>query len=144
MKTSIKERKRVLVIICLVFTLFSMFFSASILAAKYDVDYESYYEMAGGLFTRSSLVSKGRDICIAIAPEKGTSGCSMGIRLQKYDNDKWNYVRSEKYVDSVYGGNVRFNNVSKGKYRIYLRNYSNTSSGSKGRKWVGDILVEFK
>lgn len=70
----------------------------------------------------------------------------MEIRLQKYDNDndKWNYVRSEKYVDSVYGGNVRFNNVSKGKYRIYLRNYSNTSSGSKGRKWVCDILVEFK
>lgn len=45
MKTSIKEQKRVLVIICLVFALFSMFFSASILAAKYDVDYESYYEI---------------------------------------------------------------------------------------------------
>lgn len=64
----------------------------------------------------------------------------------KYDSDKnkWKYVRSEKYVDSVSGGIIQFKNVGKGKYRLYLRNYSNMSSGAKGFEWKGGILVEFK
>ena len=53
-------------------------------------------------------------------------------------------VRSEKYVDSAYGGNVKFKDVGKGKYRIYLRNYSNMSAGGKGFRWTGGISVKFK
>lgn len=142
----LREKLKTLVVFSLVVLVLGLVSVSHVSAAETDEDYQSYYEMTGGLFTRASNVSKGKDICISIAPISGSNGCSMGIWLQKYNSDtqKWEFVRKEKYVDSVYGGTVKYKDLGKGKYRIYLRNYSNMSSGGTGRLWTGGILVEFK
>lgn len=148
----LKNGTRILVTTITLVLSLGLFFTSSVSASqKYDEDYESTYEMTGGLYTRSSLVSKGKDIRVSIAPTSGTRGCSMGIRLQKFypnegKNGKWKYVRNEKFVDSSLGGSVVFKNVKKAKFRLYLRNYTHTAMGSTGHgtKWTGGILVEFE
>lgn len=84
------EKMKKLVALSMIVLVLGFVFVPHVSAAETDEDYESTYSMTGGLYTRSSNVSKGKDICISIAPTAGSSGCSMGIFLQKYNTDTKN------------------------------------------------------
>ncbi|SES97321.1 hypothetical protein [[Clostridium] polysaccharolyticum] len=127
-------------LLCVILVLFLS--SINILASAKG-GYASTYEMTGGLFCRAMEIDKNCTLAVTITPTKGSSDCNMGIYLEKKSGKSWTADYDEDSVSSTSGGTITFKISKTGTYRLYLRNYSNMSSGGTGTKWKGSIRVSW-